>query len=103
MVSVPNKSSVNSNFIVRQESTVPEPVPLPEPAPFPLEPEPEPEPEPVPVPVPVPLPVPVPVPELSIGGQVCRQVAEAIRFLITFPGCSPNPFPNLVPMDVLWQ
>ena len=81
---------------------------VPEPAPLPLD-EPPPEPVPVPEPVPLPLedpppvPVPVPVPELSIGGQVCRQVAEAIRFLITFPGCSPNPFPNFVPIEVLWQ
>ena len=96
MVSVPNKSSVNSNFIVRQESTVPEPVPPPVPDPVP-------EPVPLPLEDPPPVPVPVPVPELSIGGQVCRQVAEAIRFLITFPGCSPNPFPNFVPIEVLWQ
>ena len=81
-------------------STVPEPVPVPVPEPFPLD---EPPPAPVPVPVPDPVPVPVPVPELSMGGQVCKQVAEAIRFLITFPGCSPNPLPNLVPIEVLWQ
>ena len=87
---------------------VPVPVPVPEPAPFPLD---EPPPVPVPVPVPVPEPAPfplddpppVPVPELSMGGQVCKQVAEAIRFLITFPGCSPKPLPNFVPTELLWQ
>ncbi len=76
---------------MRQVSVVPlpdEPLPdepLPVPVPFPDELPPEPVlPEPVPVPLPDVLP---PEPELSTGGQVWRQVAEAILFLMTFPGC----------------